>query len=409
MYSEDIYPSFNMHRYSSMELGQLLKQQRLPKAFKPINYVLKLCPDLNKHYFEGTVKITMNCLETTKDVILHSSNHLRVSYNDIKLTLFSESPENAREIELPCVSKNPSAETLILTAVEELQVDCVYELYFPFTGNYSNPGLFKDDRDPDNESWVLDYFSRTPPISTFSVNILISDFKNGDVIQIPTPEGNFSLQFHAEDEDLLGSQILEAVHVPGTLKFIGDFVGIGYPLPKLDVAFTYGLSFATQTNAIGEWVFRMINAALTEETFRAGLKQFFSDNLYGTFTEKLFWATLEKQAKKDGKLPDTFCLEDVAKCWLSGKTYHYPVLTVTRDYCIFLLQESEDDELTEEEKTFIWWLPIMYLTPNKLDPKAIETIKWTNEKSSTITDLPDANSFIIVNPTDEGTFFLHHD
>ena len=48
----------------------------------------------------------------------------------------------------------------------------------------------------------------------------------------------------------------------------------------------------------------------------------------------------------------------------------------------------------------------MYVTPEKLDPASIHTVLWMGEKKSTIIDLPDDSSFIIINPTDDGNLKL---
>ena len=81
----DEIPNFNWHRYSTKDLAELLKQKRLPKTLKPINYILKIHPYFKENRIVGEVKIKIICLETTKDIILHASDILRVSYNDIKI------------------------------------------------------------------------------------------------------------------------------------------------------------------------------------------------------------------------------------------------------------------------------------------------------------------------------------
>lgn len=59
------------------------KDIRLPKALKPIHYILKVTPhmygsDPSKFTFSGHVKIEMNCSEPTTNVTLHI-NQLNVS------------------------------------------------------------------------------------------------------------------------------------------------------------------------------------------------------------------------------------------------------------------------------------------------------------------------------------------
>jgi hypothetical protein len=45
----------------------------------------------------------------------------------------------------------------------------------------------------------------------------------------------------------------------------------------------------------------------------------------------------------------------------------------------------------------------MYLTPDNLDPSSLQTVAWMrDERYFNISNLPDPQSFIIVNPTDAG-------
>ena len=77
---------------------------------------------------------------------------------------------------------------------------------------------------------------------------------------------------------------------------------------------------------------------------------FIQCRLYGTYTEDSFWTTIENQAKADGNLPESVSLMEVAKSWLGGDTYNYPVLNVIRNYG----QKSADLEQVSGENTEIY-------------------------------------------------------
>jgi hypothetical protein len=58
--------------------------------------------------------------------------------------------------------------------------------------------------------------------------------------------------------------------------------------------------------------------------------------------------------------------------------------------------------LTEEEEALLWSIPIRYLTPDNMDPTSVRPIAWMEGRHLDIINLPDSQSFIIMNPTDEG-------
>ena len=61
-----------------------------------------------------------------------------------------------------------------------------------------------------------------------------------------------------------------------------------------------------------------------------------------------------------------------------------------------------DHNTTQEEEETVWWLPIEYLTPQQLYPSPGHAVVWMEEKYLIVNNLPDSDSFIIVNPMGSG-------
>ncbi|KAJ4429177.1 hypothetical protein ANN_26180 [Periplaneta americana] len=166
-----------------------------------------------------------------------------------------------------------------------------------------------------------------------------------------------------------------------------------------------------------QWFLRMLNASLTEQTFRTALRNFLLNNQYSTFTEDEFWATLTHQAHMDGVLPSDLSVGQIARSWLRKDCHRFPVLTVQRDYNdnsamleqhVFIREQPRT--LSEEEQYLTWYIPIAYLTPDNLNPSTAYPVAWMRgERYLNMSGLPDDQSFIIVNPTDSGMFMVNYD
>jgi hypothetical protein len=62
-----------------------------------------------------------------------------------------------------------------------------------------------------------------------------------------------------------------------------------------------------------------------------------------------------------------------------------------------------------EQDSLLWWIPLIYLTPDNLDPSALyDPVVWMKEERHTnIINLPGPDFFIIVNPEEIGEFSMH--
>ncbi|XP_063218253.1 aminopeptidase N isoform X2 [Bacillus rossius redtenbacheri] len=162
------------------------------------------------------------------------------------------------------------------------------------------------------------------------------------------------------------------------------------------------------------WLLRMLNYTLTERTFRSGLKKFLEDRQYKTFSQKDVWAALTAQGRRDGTLPEDLDVAEVAQSWLDNE--RVPVVTVNRNYedntadveqHMFLRERPHD---VPDRDKMLWYIPIMYLTPDNLNVSAISPVAWMKkQKEITVADLPGPDQFIIVNPEEIGMFMVNYD
>nr|CAD7255953.1 unnamed protein product [Timema shepardi] len=355
----------------------------------------------------------------------------------------------------------------------------------------------------DEPGWKWQQFQKSPPLSTFSVGWLISDFEH--VIF----EGQNSSIIRVYGRSHFLGQLREVVELaPKVLTYLEEYLRVKYPSSKLDLvalphykgadpADHWGLILFKESDLVGEtnlwyitqelanqwvghlttphwwnyaqtnmaltnylvndftmqwrsqyvwtqgyslyygyserypfsllgsqveniraskctWLLRMLNYTLTEKSFRGGLQKFLEDRQYKTFSENDLWAALTTQSRKDATLPESVNVADVAKSWL--KNERFPVVTVNRNYAdntadieqhMFLRERPHD--VPNKEK-MVWYIPIMYISPDNLDISAARPVAWMkNEKEITVADLPDPDKFIIVNPEEIGMFMINYD
>ena len=68
---------------------------------------------------------------------------------------------------------------------------------------------------------------------------------------------------------------------------------------------------------------------------------------------------------------------------------------------MFLKEEAYD---FQDRDSLLWWVPLSYLTPDNLNPSAIEEpVVWMQEERHiSLLNLPGPDSFVIVNPEEIG-------
>ncbi|XP_069704251.1 aminopeptidase Ey-like isoform X2 [Periplaneta americana] len=164
-----------------------------------------------------------------------------------------------------------------------------------------------------------------------------------------------------------------------------------------------------------EWFLQMLNTSLTDNTVNKGIRNLFTKKKFKSFSGRELWDAINREARIDGTLADSPSVENIANSWLGRQAPHFPAVTVTRNYedGSALLEQhlflQDPHNATQEERDFVWWIPIEYLTPNNLDVNSIHPVSWMGERTHNIGNLPDMQSFVIMNPTGAGMFLVNYD
>lgn len=126
------------------------------------------------------------------------------------------------------------------------------------------------------------------------------------------------------------------------------------------------------------------------------------------------WKYLTKQAQQDKTLEEGVTVNDIAGSWITKD--RLPVVTVTRDYAkktavasqrVYLRERPHD---VPEQDKMLWWIPLILVTQDKLEFTNFVPLKWIKkQRETTLTDLPSADKFIIINPEEIGPFPVNYD
>ncbi|XP_026812969.1 puromycin-sensitive aminopeptidase isoform X2 [Rhopalosiphum maidis] len=252
---------------------------RLPKSVKPVLYDLFLKPDLQKFIFEGKETVSINVLESTKEITLHALD-LKIEEVELK--------DCDGFISKPSVTLSAEDETVTLRFDKELKIGEAY-LKFIFIGELNDKmkGFYRSkyvspsgeekysavtqfeatdarrcfpcwdepaikaefnivlsvpqnktalsnmpvisDTTEENGDRLLK-FQKTPIMSTYLVAVVVGDFdyvedkdSDGVLIRVYTPIGKSEQ----------GKFALEVAKC--ALPYYKDYFQVAYPLPKMDL------------------------------------------------------------------------------------------------------------------------------------------------------------------------------
>lgn len=184
----------------------------------------------------------------------------------------------------------------------------------------------------------------------------------------------------------------------------------------------------------GEMVIRMLNNTLSEETFRAALKDFLTERQFDTFVQDDLWDTMTRRAHATRSLPLDATVKAIADSWIDKD--RFPVVTITRDYTagtadveqrMFIrtktmqpgVRESFDsaDRQGDDPQQPLWWVPIVMATQEKMNFGETKPVTWMKPTQRRIViegeearnNLPGPESFIVINPEEIGFFFVNYD
>uniref|UniRef100_A0A8D8EWM7 Aminopeptidase n=2 Tax=Culex pipiens TaxID=7175 RepID=A0A8D8EWM7_CULPI len=268
---------------------------RLPTAFKPEHYDLQVLTHLGDdrgYAFSGRVLIKMTCLEDANNVTLHSKN-LTLGEKDIKLVQISDA--GSEPVELKQIQYIKDNDYVVFHAAKSLQKGKRYEISIPFEGSlgtgllgYYRSSYFDQQRKtkvwlsvtqfeptyareafpcfdepemkatfdislghhkqyvalsnmPVNRSepmssahkdWVMDYFDRTVPMSTYLVAYSVNDFEYREAMIKMKGDVVFKIWARRDAID----QVDYAREVgPRVTRYYEEYFAEKFPLPKIDM------------------------------------------------------------------------------------------------------------------------------------------------------------------------------
>ena len=109
-------PSSDLHVYNEINL---------PDNFKPLSYIIYLYPNIQYKNLTGLVKITIECMKNTTEIVLHAS---RINVHEVQL-------KNGTGAIIPITNKkrNDQKNYLIINTNEMLNVSQKYDLFLGFS------------------------------------------------------------------------------------------------------------------------------------------------------------------------------------------------------------------------------------------------------------------------------------
>ncbi|XP_062121831.1 aminopeptidase N [Drosophila sulfurigaster albostrigata] len=265
---------------------------RLPKSVLPISYEIHLEPNYEECTFSGLIKIKLSWAADSKKISLHAHHDLNINDRKIKMHKINQKYGDENSTDYVAVlrgSRIPKKNIYVVYLKETIMqgTECTLEIPFDgniwssaegfFTGSYENttyfatnlrlnnahrlfpcfdepgfkvPFIFSITRPkelvalfntPLNQStehpklneYVIDFFEKTPPMSTFTFGFFISAlqlYKSTNIMTSSQPI--IQMWTLKDDENQLEETYIKIVTIYNKIK---HYFGTHIPLSKIDV------------------------------------------------------------------------------------------------------------------------------------------------------------------------------
>lgn len=126
------------------------------------------------------------------------------------------------------------------------------------------------------------------------------------------------------------------------------------------------------------------------------------------------WNKLTDQAHRAQTLPTDMSINEIVNSWITKD--RLPVVTITRDYAARTAVASQKVYLRErphdvpEQDKMLWWIPLILVKQDRLKFDNATPYVWlAKRREVTMSNMPAANEFVIVNPEEIGPFPVNYD
>ncbi|CAF0815629.1 unnamed protein product [Brachionus calyciflorus] len=167
----------------------------------------------------------------------------------------------------------------------------------------------------------------------------------------------------------------------------------------------------------GASIIRMMNAFLTEYTFKRGVTNYLNKYQFSNAEQDNLWEELEKQGHADGTLDRSLSAKTIMDTWTLRKGY--PVVTVIRDYTNnkmslkqnwFLLNPNNSVQYTDEYAKYRWYIPFTFTQKENPNFDFETRPIWLKpEDLETKIDVSNSDGWIIGNLKHSGFYRVNYD
>ncbi|CAL4065712.1 unnamed protein product [Meganyctiphanes norvegica] len=164
----------------------------------------------------------------------------------------------------------------------------------------------------------------------------------------------------------------------------------------------------------GGSIIRMMKHFLTQETFREGLKNYFTEHMFKSAEQDDLWRHLDTAARKltPHRLPDGHTVKEIMDTWTLQMGF--PVLNVKRSYLPSHLYANISQQLFSFNKNStrtsmkLWWIPITEIHKGQTfqyEPK----LTWLGKQQGKMDNTPQDDRWLIINVLQTGYYRVNYD